>query len=187
MKPFAAALILFCFGFFALPAKAQKLNFFAGFYSINANPPSANASSIRISGPGAYGLSGQFSLRPNLEFGVGYTVFLSKGISGDMGFGPDLSLVYFPFSASSALVHSRVGIEFREIESLRPYGMVSFHQRQFQSAQSAYSGFGLGLGTEIQWSDRTAFRFGLRTMNLAGPSAARFEYSDLNLELQLQF
>lgn len=167
---------------------AQKVNFDFGMYSIKATPPTGSTTGdISLSSPGAYSLSANFEMKQPLEIGVGYTVFFSKGISGDMGFGPDFYLYYFPFSEGSAVRVDTPSVQYREIQQWRPFGYMSFHQRQFQSAQSSYSGFGFGLGTEYQYAERMAFRAVIRSMNLAGPSQATFNYFDTMLGVQLQF
>lgn len=170
-------------------ARAQKLNFDFGFYQIQAKPPadSNNISEFSLSGPGVYSISMAYALKSNFEIGVGYTVFFSKMISGDMGFGPDFYFAYFPFSEGSGIQYESSGFQYRELQQWRPFGYLSFHQRQFQSVQSAYSGFGYGLGTEYQWTERTAIRGTVHMMNLAGPSNALFNYMDYSLGLQLQF
>ena len=167
---------------------AQKVNFDFGMYTIKATPPTGSTGTdITLSSPGAYSLSANFEIKQPFEIGVGYTVFFSKILSGDMGFGPDFYLYYFPFSEGSAVRVDTPAVQYREIQQWRPYGYMSFHQRQFQSAQSSYSGFGFGLGTEYQYTERLGLRGSVRQMTLAGPATAQFNYMDILLGIQLQF
>lgn len=172
-----------------LPALAQKINFDFGVYTLSATPPSdsTNTSSVKISSPGIYSVSANFEMRPQFEIGVGYSVFLSKGFTGDLGFGPDFMGYYFPFAPGSELKTKTSIVEYREIEHFRPFGYLSFHQRQFQSVQSSYSGFGIGGGAEIQWKPEIGFRALFRMMSLAGPSGAKTTYMDFIGGLQLHF
>jgi hypothetical protein len=166
----------------------QKINADFGFYSISAKGPSTSQSSgVNLSGPGSYSLSGQFSILPSFELGVGYTVFYSKFISGDMGLGPDLSAVWYPVNQGSGLAFNSQGLRYFEIQTWRPYAAISFHQRQFQSVESSYSGFGFSGGVEMQYSKETAFRATVRSMSLLGPAKSTFDYLDILIGLQLQF
>ena len=167
---------------------AHKLNLDLGYYTINADPPAGSGlASISLSGLGTYSLSGSFEVLPSLEIGAGYTVFFAKLISGDMGFGPDFSVIYFPFTRAGAYKTDVPGIQYSEIEQLRPFAYAAFHQRQFQSTQSAFSGFGEGVGLEYQYDRTTSFRGTIRSMNLSGPSEAKFNYLDVIFGLQLHF
>lgn len=169
-------------------ANAMKLNLDVGYYNINAKSPSGAASTdVRLSTPGVYSISGNFPILSQLELGVGYSVFFSQMISGDMGFGPDIYLYYFPMGAGSGYKQSEGSVFYSEIEKLRPFGYISFNQRQFQSVQSSYSGFGFGGGLEYQLDASRALRASLRSMSLVGPSQATFSYFDLLVGLQLQF
>jgi hypothetical protein len=169
-------------------AYGQKVHFELGAYSIHAEPPKdSTAAVVSLSGFGTYSVSANFRLRDPFEIGVGYTVFYAKAISGDMGFGPDFYLYYFPLNEGSGRSFQGEGVSFREIQQWRPYVDIAFHQRQFQSVESAYSGFGLGGGVEWQWTDNSGLRAGIRTMSLAGPSNAKLSYFDVLFGYQLQF
>jgi hypothetical protein len=173
---------------FSLSAQAHKINFDAGFYSIKADPPAGSGQgSISLSGPGTYSLGVSVALAPSWEISAGYTVFFSKFLQGDMGFGPDFSVNFFPFTRADVLKSEGEGVQYMEIEKWRPFVDVAFHQRQFQSVQSAFSGFGFGAGVEYQYSRAVSIRGQVRSMNLSGPSAAKFNYMDVLAGLQLHF
>ncbi len=172
-------------------ATAKKVNVGFGFYSIKADSPSTSATvpgtSVSLSGPGAYNLLAKFDIAPTLEIGAGYTVFYSKGFSGDMGFGPDISLSWYPVNHGSGVSVSRNSIEYFEIQSFRPYVGMAFHHRQFQSVESSYSGFGFETGLEIQKDIESAYVAAIRSISLIGPSKAKFQYMDFVLSYQFQF
>ena len=176
----------------SLPLWAQKVNFDFGMFSINAEPPEAAGSeaakaNVSLSGPGAYSISGSLPIRPSLEVGAGYTIFFSSVISGDMGFGPDLYLTYFPLSEGSGLKFQSFDLRYTEIQKWRPFLQAAFHQRQFQSVDSAYSGFGFSGGVETMWTDDKSWRVSLRSMSLLGPSQSTFTYFDILFGIQLHF
>lgn len=173
---------------FAHPCWGQKVNLDLGFYSIKAVAPSGSTTgSIDLSSPGAYSLSANFAIRPQIELSPGYTVFYSKIFRGDMGFGPDFYLHYFPVTSGSGLKVSQGDISYFETEHIRPFVSFSFHQRQFQSVQSSYSGFGICLGSELQWTKISSLRTMFRTMSLAGPSGGTMNYMDLLVGYQMHF
>jgi hypothetical protein len=177
---------------FSSHAWAQKVNLDFGFYTINAEAPApagstAAPSTVSLSGPGAYSLSGNFEMRPGIEIGVGYTVFYSKFISGDMGFGPDFSLIWFPINEGSGLSLNSQSVRYFEIQSWRPFVGMSFHQRQFQSVESSYSGFGFNGGIEMQYTNTMSFKGAVRSMSLIGPSKSKFQYTDVLVGIQLHF
>jgi hypothetical protein len=168
---------------------AQKLTLDLGFYTIKAVGPTSGSGTgtINLSTPGAYALSAGYAIHPQIELSPGYTIFYSKIYMGDMGFGPDFYLHYYPLTTSSGLRASQNEVSYFEREQIRPFVSVSFHQRQFQSVQSSYSGFGFDFGSEIQISKIYSIRALMRTMSLAGPSGASMNYTDLMLGCQMHF
>ncbi len=178
-------LLLFAGGY----ASAQKLTLQGGFYALKADAgdPTTSNRSVNVSSPGIFSLSASFRIVPHVELEPGYTVFFSKGITGDSGFGPDFSLNYFPFSESSKLYQNIPNLNYNETELWRPFAGVSFHQRQFQSIQSSYSGFGFSAGAEYQYNDEHSIRLLLRSMNLNGPTAGKLNDMDVLLGFQLTF
>ncbi|MBV6514041.1 MAG: hypothetical protein FMNOHCHN_03627 [Ignavibacteriaceae bacterium] len=185
----AIATIMIILGF-GLSAEAQKLNIDVGAYSINATAPTTTSSStttVNLSTPGVYSLSASFQIFPQVELCPGYTIFYSKTFRGDMGFGPDLTVHFFPMNSGSGVNIINQNVSYWEIEKWRPFLGGSFHQRQFQSVQSSYSGFGFSGGTELQLTNNTSTRVILRMMSLNGPASAIMSYTDISLGLQLHF
>lgn len=169
-------------------AWANKLNFDGGFFSINATPPkNLNLDPISLSGFGNYSLSGAITVLPSVEIGAGYSVFFTKVLSGDMGFGPDFQANWYPFSYVGPWESKGPRVSYLEIDRYRPFLDLSFHQRQFQSAQSAFSGFGAGGGLERQWSEKISLRATFRMMNLLGPEGATFKATEVMFGLSQGF
>lgn len=172
-----------------LPSLAfgQKLGATFGFYDISAQAQSSTGAtqSLALQRPGSYQLNAQFRLKEPLEISVGYCIFYSKIIGGDMGFGPDISLIYFPLAAGSSQAWNDFEHSLKLLETLRPFVAGSFHQRQFQSVQTSYSGFGLQVGLEWSQNQKWGYIAKASSQSLTGPSSLSFRYLDLSLGFQL--
>lgn len=162
------AALLFTLGIaFQARAEANKFELAAGFYQLSAD---SNGVTESVSGLGVYRLTYHHSLLSQLEIGLGYTLFMSDVVTGDMGFGPDLSVFYYPFTSASDVELKTESVNLRFGEKWRPFIGAGFHQRNFQSLDSSYAGFGASIGTEFDFSRIADFKFELRYLMLAGPS-----------------
>lgn len=144
-----------------------KLDLLFGVFSLTAETDNGSGS---ISGVGSYLLAYRHPLSQTLELGLGYSMNATETFGGDLGYGPDLGISYFPLTTTQPE-------EFRDntttvkISPLwRPYVSLSFHQRQYQSTQTSYGGFGLAGGSEYQWKPTMSFKLEIRLLNLTGPS-----------------
>ena len=148
---------------------AGKVDVLAGAFSINAK--SGNASSS-VAGLGAYMLDYRISFWSNFDLIVGYSIDASKGIGGDLAFGPDFGILYFPLTHSDVITASSdtVVVDFQD--HIKPYVGGSFHQRQYQSTNSTYAGFGGSLGSEFNFWKSFSVRAEIRDIVFAGPSGA---------------
>lgn len=148
---------------------AGKVDILAGTFMINATSATTSAT---ISGPGAYMLDYRMPFGASFDLQVGYSINASKGVGGDLAFGPDLGLLYFPLTTSDAVIAASdtVVMEFRE--HIKPYLGGSFHQRQYQSTNSTYAGFGGSVGSDFNYWKSFSIRAELRYILLAGPSNA---------------
>lgn len=126
-------------------ARATKIDVMTGYYSITAETATASS---EISNFGLYRINYMISLLPQLELIVGYSLMMSDILGGDLGFGIDGSIVYYPISTSWR-IQAVVDNAKMSIDGLwRPYMGMGFSQRQFQSVQSTYAGFSFNLGVE---------------------------------------
>jgi hypothetical protein len=183
MKLMAFALTMICTSF----AMGAKINFDVGYYSLSAESPTAGKDNVEVSGFGSYSLSGNVPLSLHFELGLGYTVFFSQTLSGDMGYGPDFSVIYFPMSSGSGVKSYESNVYYQEIEKWRPFFYLSFHQRQFQSVQSSYSGFGVGGGVEYQMNPEYSLRGTMRSMSLTGSSSTSMTHMEFLVGIQKHF
>ncbi|MBK7891041.1 MAG: outer membrane beta-barrel protein [Bdellovibrionales bacterium] len=146
---FVVLLVAIVFGGESASA-GNKLEVATGFYSLTAKTSKRSGSASNF---GVYRAAYGFGFGPQVDIQIGYTLFMSDIIGGDLGFGPDLGLQYFPMTDSGArrFVTDKVSINVNDV--LRPFVSAGFHQRQFQSVDSSYAGFSFGGGAEMAWSE----------------------------------
>lgn len=155
---------------------AGKLGVDFGYFDMQAKTKTKPAGSV--SNLGAYRLLYAHPLLPQLDVNLAYSLIMSDIVGGDMGFGFDLGFGYYPFTASDAV--TATGEATMRIEEIwRPYVAGSFHQRQFQSVQSSYSGFGIAIGTEQALNRHFSAKYEIRRIMLYGPSEATANETDL--------
>lgn len=164
-----------------LSSQAQavgKFDFLGGFMTLSAKNDRGQGA---ISGLGSYVATYNYNFFDRVDFSVGYSLFFTKIISGDIGYGPDLGFTYFPFTSSSPIQiqTDRVLMVYRD--TLRPFLNFSFHQRQYQSVEAAYAGFGLGLGAEYHWNSKFDLKGLFRYQLLTGPQQSTGNYMDFLL------
>jgi hypothetical protein len=147
-------------------AEAVELDLAAGSFQIEAKTSETEG---QISNIGAYTMRFRFPVIQNFDFAIGYSLIMSNGIGGDLAYGLDLGIVYFPLSHSST---ERVQSETAQMliaELWRPYVSVGFNQRQYQSVQAGYAGFSMSVGTvrQLEWPVNAVGE--IRYVSLAGP------------------
>jgi hypothetical protein len=176
MKRKILAILVCTFGLAPMALAKGKLDLMAGYFSLQAKTAQKSGS---ISTLGAYQINYRYGLTNRLECAVGYSLILSETISGDMGFGPDIGLVYFPFNSAPPNEASTDNVNFRSFELYKPYVAMTFHQRQYQSVQSSYAGFGFGGGIEVYWKNNVSVNTRVRYISAGGPDSASSTELDL--------
>lgn len=162
-------------------AEAQsigKLDLMAGSYSLSAKSGNGEVSLSKF---GIYKVGFRRKFFSRFEFGAGYTLFTSQIISGDMGYGPDVSLFFYPITEPSAMQYKDDKVEMYLSEQWRPFASMSFHQRSFQSINASYAGFSGGLGTEYSWNKDFDLRGEIRMLKLDGPDKSTANQMDILL------
>jgi hypothetical protein len=155
-----------------------------GAYSLTASSSTKNGNH---SGAGIYHIMYHHRFFDQFSISLGYTIFMSDIISGDMGFGPDISLYYYPFSNSGKQYASDDGTSIQIQESLRPFVGLGFHQRQFQSVSTSYAGYGGYIGADYQWSDHLVIRGEGRYLSLNGSGETTAKQIDFLLGILIDF
>lgn len=172
---FVVLLVAIVFGDESASA-GNKLEVATGFYSLTAKTSKRSGSASNF---GVYRAAYGFGFGAQVDLQIGYTLFMSDIVGGDLGFGPDLGLQYFPMTDSGArrFVTDKVSINVNDV--LRPFISAGFHQRQFQSVDSSYAGFSFGGGAEMAWSEDYSLKAEVRYLLLNGPTNATANQLDL--------
>ena len=183
LRFYIIAFLTLTFGFSYRVFAKGKLDISTGYYIFQAE---TDTETKELANFGVSRILYRSGLFRNFEFGLGYSLLLTKIISGDMSYGPDIGIYYYPITQPDIDVQS--GASSVWLSSLfRPFVGGSFHQRQFQSVQSSYAGFGLSFGSEYNYSKELMFKGEFRYMLLQGPSAYQANQMDLLLGITLPF
>lgn len=168
MKLYLKALFVFLF-IFEYGLTKSKVDLLFGFFSLEATTKEKKGN---VSNIGSYQLNYRYAFASNTELSIGYSLIASKTFTGDFGFGPDIGFAYFPFSTANVIEAQSESTSYKSYEIYKPYLSASFHQRQYQSIQSSYAGFGFGFGLEIYWKSNTSIKVEFRYLPLGGPDNA---------------
>lgn len=159
----------------SFPAQASKFDLLVGMFSLNA---SGGAGDTSVSSFGSYRTTYGHSVFDKFDLTLGYTLNMTNTIGGDLAYGLDVGINYFPFTFSSAQEFERDGVAVKVDEMWRPFIGVSFNQRQFQSIRNSYAGFGLSLGTEYSFNEKYSLKGEFRYISLSGSSES--EATEIN-------
>jgi hypothetical protein len=172
----------------ALPslALADKFDFSLGYLNITTQQTgSSTANSVSASGIGEYQILYRHILLPSFEVGLGYTLMVSKGLSGDLGYGVDVSGYWFPFTLAGYEKSSSDSATEIYYSIWRPYVTAGFFQRQFQAIQTGYAGLGAGVGVERALSEKFSLRGEVRYIRLGGSSTSSANTTDFLIGVSL--
>ena len=123
----------------------SKLSLVAGVYKLTAKTQKYTG---EISNYGIFRIGYEQFLIPYISVSLGYTLLFSEGIGGDAGYGMDFGVLLYPltvFNNSTARTSSQT--LFAD-DIIKPSVGAFFGQRQFNSIQAGYSGFGFTAGVE---------------------------------------
>lgn len=153
-KPLKAIALSLIF-FMPLVAKADPVFLYAkaGTWTFAVDTP--GRATETISGFGAYRAGLGFGLLNNFVFDVAFNVLSSSGIGGQLGFGFDFGIKYYPLTSSGLRTIKEGPLQAEIAEQWRPYVGCGFRQRQFVLVlTSQYVGPGFSVGTDYQLDDR---------------------------------
>lgn len=184
MKARLRSLILIICAFTALPARAYKLDFMAGGFSLTAETSGGSGSK---SGLGAYKFTYAIPVTGDLDFGLGYTLIFSDIFTGDASFGLDFEVSYFPMSPSAPIGISTANTSVRMTEVWSPFVGVGYHQRQFQSVQTQYNGFSAAVGVERALTENARIKGMCRYLFMNGANEATATILDVLAGVSFQF
>ncbi len=167
MKRFFALFILVG-SFVGIPeANASRLSLQTGGYTLGAN---TTGRYNLLGSIGVVRLAFHLNVAPAWDLTLGYTVATSKVFSGDLAYGLDIGASwYFLGRAESQRVEGPQA-EYSAYEVFRPFVAAGFYQRQYQSLQAGFGGFGAGLGIDFGVAQRWTIRPEARSLFLFGPN-----------------
>jgi hypothetical protein len=155
---------------------SSRVDFAWGLYSINGKSSRGTVSS---SGYTNYRFTYRRVLSGAFEFFLGYN-YLTTGIfSGDSAFGPELGINIYPYSQPETIQINEKNMKVSLRENFRPFFSTGFHQRNFQSVNSNFVGFGFGVGTDIHYKGNSFIRTEIRYLPLLGPDKSSANQLDL--------
>jgi hypothetical protein len=147
---------------------AAEFHVVTGGFLVKATSTTTNGSLANL---GAFHAAYEHQIIPGWELSAGYTILVSGLISGDMAFGVDLGINYYPFSASEPYRFVDNTHSFVSTDLWRPYIGAYFAQRQFQVVQSGYAGAGVAVGVERALADDYSLKVIVRHLFFAGASS----------------
>lgn len=171
----------------AAPSAASgKLEVLAGAFSFSGKN-ARNSTSSSISGLGSYRFAYKHPILSQFELDFGYSLIATDTIGGDLAFGLDIGVNYFPLSMNGQLRAEDGGSVVVISQRWRPLVGISFNQRNFQSTSSQYAGGGLKIGTEYQWRENLSFTAIARYITMGGPNQSSANQIDMLGGIVVQF
>ncbi len=143
-----------------------KLEMIFGTFSMSATGATGQAATV--SGLGAYSFKYKHQLLSQIDIGIGYSIIATDTFGGDLAYGLDVGVNYFPFSRSSVYVGQTDKLTVSIAEKWRPYIGVTITQRQFQTISANISGLGFVIGSEYSWKKRFSFKGEIGYASLSG-------------------
>lgn len=165
-------------------AQGAKLDWSTGYFKLTSKTPTASGSVTSYS---TYQIALRHALLSQIEIEIGYTLNFAKFFSGDMGYGPDMGLLYYPLGSASRTNLKNGDVYLEQFEPIRPFVIMQFHQRQFQSIQASYAGFSVGGGVEYWFSPPFGLRLWGNALRLRGPLQSTASETNLLIGLSVEF
>ncbi len=150
-------------------AHAGKLDAYLGAFDFSAKTPIGSGSK---NGLGSYKIAYMMPVLDNLEVGIGYSLIFSNIVGGDSVYGFDIDAMYFPFTPHGKVKFQAPNSQVTTDTLWRPFVLLSYNARQFQSVSTQYNGFGFGAGTERAYDTRFTLKGMIRYITLSGPNGS---------------
>lgn len=147
-----------------------------------------SGSHSKVSGFGNYQIAYGVGFYNNFIASTGLSVLDSEGIGGQLGFGFDISLKYYPITSYGFREIGNASTSIIVTQKVRPYIEVGFHQRQFLLVlASNYVGPGAVAGLDYDLMENWSLAAEYQYYFLNGPSNAEATYSAIILGVTKQF
>ncbi len=161
-----------------------KFDIGIGYFDFRA---STDTATVKKSNLGIYELDYRYSLNSFLELGIGYTLLMTQTFGGDMAFGPNIEIIGYPLNLPHTVNFKTDSLSLTIKDSMKPYIGASFHQRQFESIQSSYAGFGFFAGTEYWYKEDLGLKLQIRSLSLSGPQNSQAQQVDVTTCYIIEF
>lgn len=154
----------------------SKAEVLIGGFTFNAETTTSSGS---VSGFGSYRAAfRQTIMQSRFEIIAGYSLFTSEITGGDLGFGPEIGILYYPMTQPQAVHYDTPETIVFLTDKWRPAIGGGFYQRQFQSVNSSYAGFGVMISCEYAFQPKLNFKAELRYQSLLGPNESTATFLD---------
>ncbi len=181
-------LFMLAFQFCFLSAYAGKLQLSAhtGMWAFTTQNISATEESE--SGFGAYNVQLAYGFAEKFSVATGINILMSDGFGGSQGFGVDVGVNYYPFTASTSQLLQTEAVQLARSESWRPYVGLHLRQRTFNLALStSFFGPGLSVGVDYQYSETWFLNAEIRYDQLMGADEAEATQTNILLGAGFEF
>ncbi len=149
-------------------ASGSKLGFSAGAFNFSSQ---SSTGSTSLSNLGIYKVLYSKSIIDRFNFVGGYSVIMEDTFGGDVAYGFDFGASYSFYPSSAPMNFENTLIEIAT--HWEPFVSLTFHQRQFQSIKTGYTGFGFGGGFEKPFKKGMWIYVDLRYIMLTGTSSTK--------------
>lgn len=109
------------------------------------------------------------NIADDISFYIGYSLYISDYANIELGYGPNLGILYFPLGQTNKININTNNILWKTNSIWVPFVGLYFGQRQYQSVQSQYAGIGIIAGIEYAYSDTLQWIANIKYLNLYGP------------------
>lgn len=155
-----------------------------GYYSLSSKK---GAKTTNVSALGSYRFFYHHEVRPNFIADLSYTILFEKSLGGDSSYGFDIGGSYFPFQIASSTQSKFDNIKIKIEPKYSPYIGLGYHQRQYQSISSAYSGPGVKVGTIYSYNKSFNIIGEARYISLSGPVSATASEISTNIGVVFKY
>ena len=171
------SLFIILFSFKAMAV--GRVDFSYGFYSISSKPGKTTSTSstkaqkgAAVSGPYMFNLAYLFPVADKVQLNLGYSVLLADVSGTDKGYGFNFGVNYFILGSAKNEILKNDSIDVERFEIWKPYAGFGFYQRDFQSIENSYAGFGINGGVERYYTKNMSFKGELRYISLSGSNSS---------------
>ncbi len=147
-----------------------------GYFSVAAK---TEADSASIANLGCFSVGYQKALTHKFDVAFGYTILAPEYSGGDLGYGLNANLLYYPMGGNIEEITTQNGIQIHNYQKWKPFLGAGFYQRNFQSIKSSYAGPGIVVGTDRYINRSIDLKLEARYLTLTGEDS--YTATEINL------